>query len=281
MRLAISNIAWDPSEDDTVAALLRGHGIDAVDVAPSKYFRDPAAATDDQILQVRRQWAERGFEITGMQSLLFGTTGLNVFGGDEVRRALLEHLSAVFRVGAGLGALRLVFGSPRNRDRTGLSDAQVGDIAVPFFQRLGDIAHGLGITICLEPNPVRYGANFLITSAETASFVRRVAHAAVRMQFDTGAVTLNGEDPGQILASHAAVIGHIHASEPDLVPLGDLGDGGTNHGKMAASLRNCLPDAIVAIETVATQREPHLDAIERSLNVAIRHYRDQQSPHRA
>ena len=80
MRMAISNIAWDVAEDEVIAQLLDRYGIDAVDVAPGKYFPDPANASDDDIKRVRDWWAERGIEITGMQALLFGTSGLNVFG---------------------------------------------------------------------------------------------------------------------------------------------------------------------------------------------------------
>ena len=38
MRLAISNIAWDVSEDENIARLLNRSGVDAIDVAPAKYF---------------------------------------------------------------------------------------------------------------------------------------------------------------------------------------------------------------------------------------------------
>jgi D-psicose/D-tagatose/L-ribulose 3-epimerase len=36
MRIAISNIAWDVSEDEQVATLINKYGIDAIDVAPGK-----------------------------------------------------------------------------------------------------------------------------------------------------------------------------------------------------------------------------------------------------
>ena len=110
MRIAISNIAWDTSDDDAIAQLLQTFGINAIDVAPGKYFPDPLNASDDDILRVRDWWSARGIEITGMQALLFGTSGLNVFGSPESRKAMLHHLKAVCRIGTGLGATRLVFG---------------------------------------------------------------------------------------------------------------------------------------------------------------------------
>jgi sugar phosphate isomerase/epimerase len=249
MRLAISNIAWDIAEDEAVAGLLQRHRVDAIDIAPGKYFPQPAKATANEIGRVKDWWAERGMQITGMQALLFGTSGLNLFGAPEVQQAMLQHLEAVCRVGAGLGAPRLVFGSPKNRDRTGFDDIETMAMAVPFFRRLGDIAGSHGVTICLEPNPPCYGANFMTTSSETARVVERVAHPAIRMQLDTGALTINGEDPAAVLRESAELIGHIHASEPNLVP---LGDGGTDHGKVFDALRPCLPDHLVSIEMLAT-----------------------------
>lgn len=270
MRLAISNIAWDTAEDEAIATLLHRFGVDAIDVAPGKYFPAPAKATEEDIVRVKNWWSERGIEITGMQALLFGTTGLNVFGPPEAQDAMLQHLTAVCRIGAGLGAKRLVFGSPKNRDRTGLSDQQAMDVAVPFFRRLGDVAQSYGVVICLEPNPPCYGTNFMTASAETAQVVEQIAHPAIRMQLDTGALTINGEDPSTVLQDCAPLIGHVHASEPDLLPLGDAG---TDHAKVVAALGQHLPNHVVSIEMLATKNEPHEVSIERALNVAIRHYR--------
>lgn len=270
MRLAISNIAWDISEDEAIARLLQRFGVDAIDVAPGKYFPEPAKATDEDIARVKGWWSERDIEITGMQALLFGTTGLNVFGPPEVQEAMLQHLTAMCRIGAGLGATRLVFGSPKNRDRTGLGDGEVMGVAIPFFRRLGDIAQSYGVVICLEPNPTCYGANFMTTSAETAQVVGQVDHPAVRMQLDTGALTINGEEPGAVLQGCASLIGHVHASEPDLLP---LGDGGTNHVKVFEALVRHLPNHLISIEMLATKTELHEVSIERALNVAIRDYR--------
>ena len=270
MRLAISNIAWDVQEDLAVANLLGKFAIDAIDIAPGKYFPDPANAKDESIAHVRRWWSDHGIEITGMQALLFGTTGLNVFGDDKSREAMLAHLRAVFRIGGVLGATRMVFGSPKNRDRSGLSDGQTLEQAVTFFRRLGDAAKEYGVFVCLEPNPIRYGANFMTTSVETAHVVEAVGHGSIRMQFDTGALAINGESPEAVLECSARLIGHVHASEPDLVP---LGDGSTDHQLMHKVLSQHLPDHIVSIEMVATKAESHLNSIDRALTRAVNYYR--------
>lgn len=269
MRLALSNIAWDVPEDEAIAALLARFNVDAIDVAPGKYFPVPEDATPDDIARVKAWWAGRGIEITGMQALLFGTSGLNVFGTTQSQNAMLAHLDGVCRVGAGLGATRVVFGSPKNRDRSALDDQQTSDMATAFFRRLGDIAQSHGVVICLEPNPPCYGANFMIDSDETVRVVEQVAHPAIKMQLDTGALAINGEDVELVLARCASLIGHIHASEPDLVP---LGDGSTDHTEAHAALLRHLPEHVVTIEMVATKNEPHAVSIERALRVAVNTY---------
>ncbi|RDJ98748.1 sugar phosphate isomerase/epimerase family protein [Paraburkholderia lacunae] len=270
MRIAISNIAWEVADDQLVAELLRLHDVDAIDVAPGKYFPDPKAAEAADIARVRAWWENQGIEITGMQSLLFGTTGLNLFGAAESQEAMLDHLRAVCRIGSGLGATKLVFGSPRNRDRSGLTDEAAHDIAVTFFRRLGDIAAEHGVVVCLEPNPPCYGANFMTNSRDTATVVSAVSHPAIRMQLDTGAVTINGEDARDVIAENAPWIGHVHASEPNLVT---LGEGGTNHSAVAEVLSELMPEQVVSIEMLAPKNGSAADAIRRAVGQAIRYYR--------
>lgn len=270
MRLAISNIAWDIHEDHEVAKILQRFNIDAIDIAPGKYFPDPANVKEQDILQVKQWWADKGIAITGMQALLFGTTGLNLFGDHTSRTVMLNHLQSVSRIGAGLGATRLVFGSPKNRDRSGLSDEETLELAVSFFRQLGDSAQSFGVFFCLEPNPTRYGANFMTDSRETAQVVEAVNHSAIRMQFDTGSLAINRESPNFILSSYSKLIGHVHASEPDLLP---LGDGGLDHLAMHKALQKYLPDHLVSIEMLATKDEPHLQSIERAIKCAVKGYR--------
>ena len=268
MRISVSNIAWDRRDDLAVAELLVKQEIDAIDVAPGKYFDDFATASDEDINNVRCWWMDRGIEIVGMQALLFGTQGLNLFGEPSVRKRMLTYLGHVCRIARGLGARFLVFGSPRNRDRSGLDDQSTADIAIDFFRRLGEIAADQDAVICLEPNPPIYGSNFMTDSLVTAQVVRAVDHPAIRMQFDVGALTLNGEDAAVVLADVADLIAHIHASEPELKVLGDCG---TDHGPISSAIRTLCPDKIVTIEMREDAHAP-LICLERALAFAQRWY---------
>lgn len=263
MTLSVSNIAWAPDEEDAAAALLARHSVTMVDLAPGRYFVDPAAASDAAIAQVRGWWAERGLGIAGLQSLLFGTQGLNLFADEQGE--MFDRLAAVCRIGAGLGARALTFGSPRQRDASGLDPAAARDQASDFFRRLGDIAGREGVVICLEPNAAVYGCNFMVSNPQTADIVRTVDHPAIRMQLDIGNLALNAEPPDATIAAVAPLIGHIHLSEPMLAP---LGTGAAPHAEASAAIERYLPDRIMTIEMVRAADEPALAAVERAIGFA-------------
>ena len=269
MRVSISNIAWETTHDEEICCILQRHGIDAIDIAPGKYFSDFAEASVEHIARVRSWWSERGIEIIGMQSLLYGTQGLNLFSEPDVQQRMLDHLQEVCRIGDGLNARRLVFGSPRNRDRSGLSDEQAFEKAISFFRRLAEVAQRHGVTICLEPNPECYGSNFMTSSTETAAVVEAVAHPAIRMQFDTGALSINGESPSTICSEYRSLIGHVHASEPQLVP---VGTGATDHPASAAALQEFFPDAPVTIEMLTNSTDDPMAAVEASVEHVVACY---------
>lgn len=269
MRIGISNLAWERAHDDAVASCLRTHGIDAIDIAPGRYFADPLRTPGAEVAAVRRYWASKDVAIIGLQALLFGTQGLNLFAVPDVRRAMLEHLTSVFRIGEGLGARVAVFGSPKQRDRSGLDDATALDMAVDFFRAAGDRAAACGLTLCLEPNPPRYGANFMTSAAEAASVVRAVAHPSVRLQCDLGALHMADEALASGLDDWASLVAHVHLSEPDLRPLGTAG---TPHGAWASEVRRRLPHAVACVEMLPPDAVDPVPGIDAALALASAHY---------
>lgn len=262
MRLSISNIAWEPAQDNDIANILRDYDMDAIDVAPTKYFPIVADATKEAIDAVRTWWKDQGIDIVGMQSLLYGTQGLNVFGDVSCQHALLEHLHHVCRIGAGLGARWMVFGSPKSRDRTGLSDTQALDQAVSFFRQAGDVAARHGVTLCLEAVAPMYGANFMTSTMACAAVVRATDHPGVRMLLDTGAMQINGEDPALMADATADLVEHIHLAEPELAP---YGDGPADHAAVRDEITRALPDRVAAIEMLTHNTGSPTETIARTL----------------
>lgn len=264
-RLSVSNIAWDPSEDREVARLLLENGVHHIDLAPTKYLSDLNSATVRDVSEIRNFWDSCGIHIIGFQSLLFGTTDLNIFGSGPTRAKTVSHMRTVAKIARSLGAQKLVFGSPKNRDRTGLDDQTVKEIYVDFFSQLGDVGKEHDLVFCLEPNPMIYACNFMTTSVETSNVVRAVNHPNVLMQFDTGALEITGESALDEAHNNADLIGHIHLSSKNLKPahVNEI-----DMGTLSKSLAALSDVDYVAIEQRETDAEDNLTQIARSLRYA-------------
>lgn len=270
-RLSISNIAWDPSEDDTVAALLAREGVTGVEIAPTKWREQPFDARPDEIAEYRARWEARGLRIVSLQALLFGRPDLQLFGNPASRAALSDFLRRVIDFGAELGAGVLVFGSPKNRRRGSLPLRDAIEIAAEFFRELSAQAHAQRIALCIEANPVEYGCDFITTTAEAVGLCRAVDHPGIRVNADLGGMTLSGEDPVLSLETAAPFIAHFHASEPDLAELGARAD----HAAAARGLSAINYDGWVSIEMrAAGSNGPgrNVEAVERSILLARRAY---------
>lgn len=266
MKLGISNIAWDPPLDDEVSRVLTSFGLRTVDIAPSKYFDLRKSPQNSEVFAVRKAWEARGLHVWGMQSLMFGSA-LNVFGTPDEQTEMLDWLNRVCVIGGLLGASYLVFGSPKNRDISVLLDKENQAVASAFFSRLGDIAVQREVTICVEPTPPEYGANFITTSQEAIDFVTRLGHPGIRAQFDTGALILAAEEPIHVTTEFSALIGHVHISAPHLSPI----------HRGATALEPHLPairilaensSVIPTIEMLTTNRNNALVEIEKSVAYA-------------
>jgi len=271
MRLSVSNIAWNVNQDESVAELLIRNRIDAIDIAPTKYFEDPAMATDHDVLAVKRWWNQRGITVSGFQSLLFSRPSLNLFGPQVVRDATIDYLEIVIRIAASLGASNLVFGSPGNRDRTGINDSDAEEIALEFFYRVGELAVTNNVRVCVEPNPLEYGCNFLTDSQQAGDFVRRLSHPGIGMQLDTGALAMNSESAEAVLSQYANIVPYAHASEPGLQV---LGTGTADHKAAGRALYKHLPETTVVIEMKQSSIGTDLENLDNAILVADMHYRN-------
>jgi D-psicose/D-tagatose/L-ribulose 3-epimerase len=265
MKLAMSAIAWEPSDDDAAARILREHGFEGVELAPTKIFPRPDEASDTEIAACRAAWEKRGLRIVALQALLFGRPELTVFG--ETRDATLEYLARIIRLGARLGAHALVFGSPRNRARGSLPTTKAWARAVEFFRKLGRVAEEAGTCLCIEPNPPRYGADFIVDSEEAVRLVEEVDSPGFGLHLDAACARLAGEDLAARLRASAHVLRHVHLSEVDLAP---VRAGGTSDvASIAAALREIHYSGYISIEMKPAGLAAVRSAAESVARVAI------------
>jgi sugar phosphate isomerase/epimerase len=262
VKLAISNLAWELEHDAAVREIFVEHGVRGVELAPTKVFADPLAASEQELQDYRATWADDDIEVIALQALLFGKPELTLFDDDARREQTLEHLGGMARVGAALGARTLVFGSPKNRQIGDQPRDEAMAIAVSFFQRAGSLAEEHGVVLCIEPNPTAYGCDFITTSTEGLELVQAVDHPGFGLHLDAAGLTLSEENVDDAIPRCGASIRHFHASEPEL---GALGEGGVDHARITAALRGIGYDRWVSVEM---RRDPARDTARELRRVA-------------
>lgn len=260
VRLAASNIAWEPAEDDAVAKVLCAAGFTGVEIAPTKRWESPIEATKREITAYKAEWAKRGLKIVALQSLLYGRTDLQLFGNQVGRRALREYMMALIEMASGLGATALVFGSPKNRQRRAMAMPEAMEIASEFFREIGALALSHGCAVCIEPNPPSYDCDFINTTAEAVALIEAIASRGIKVQGDVGAILSMNEDPASALRTAGGFIGHFHVSEPGLAEIADVA------ANQAASrvLNEVGYRGWVSIEMRAAENGARVEAVARA-----------------
>jgi sugar phosphate isomerase/epimerase len=261
VRTAFSNLAWPAEDDEAAMRLLVDAGVTSLEVAPTRLWDDPLAQDADEVAAARRTIEAAGMRVVALQSLLFRKPELQLFGDDEARAGLHAHLVGMADLAAGLGATRLVFGSPGNRRRGDLPVERADEIGAEFFARLGAEAADRGVVFVVEANPTDYGCDWLSDSVASTAFVRAVDSPGVRLHLDTACMALAGDDAPQRVREGADVLAHVHASAPQLGEVGP--DGPVDHDAIAAALRDVGYDGSVSVEMLA-QTGDVLGAVARA-----------------
>lgn len=263
MRLAISNIAWTSIEDSQIFPILRRMNVEGIEIAPSKFWPDPTLASNSEIEDVMSRFKAAGFLIPAAQALLFGYPELKLFKDEETRNQTLDYLFKLSRLCSTLGISTMVFGSPKNRQRNGMLLDLSMQIAIKFFSNLAEQISSLNVTFCIEPNPVEYGCDFIVNSAEALSLVQQVNHPNFRLHLDTSAMFLNNEIPAKIIPECLPYLQHLHVSEPFL---GLIGDSQNCHKSVAESLHRFGYEGWISIEMRSGLLPSNSDAIQRAVD---------------
>ena len=160
-QLAISNIAWQKDEDETVYAAMQQAGFTGLELAPTRIFSEaPYENLTSALLfggYLKNRW---GFSVPSLQSIWYGQKG-NIFNPADAE-PLLDYTAQAFQFAHSLNCPSLVFGCPKNRMRPlGANDAA----AEAFFMQAGNLAARYGVHLALEANPPMY-TNYLNNTAD-------------------------------------------------------------------------------------------------------------------
>ena len=91
MKLAISNIAWDPLQDETVYSLMKAYGFSGLEIAPTRILPE----TPYERLVEAEHWKTvltetYGFTVPSIQSIWYGRQE-KLFGTDKERQQLFAY----------------------------------------------------------------------------------------------------------------------------------------------------------------------------------------------
>lgn len=253
MKLAASNIGWDPERRREVLTRLPVHGVSGVVIAPTMVFAEGPYADRREVNEFRKEVEERGLAIAGLQSLTFGLTNAALFGGESERQNLTEHLKRQAELGGALGARSLIFGSPGLRQQVGEYEQ-----AVDIFRSVAEVAVDNGTKLTIEPLS-GYGNQFVTNSVEGVSLVQNVGSEGFGLHLDAAA--LAGAHEGGVAIHDASMtvgITSFDASASELMPLSL--DETVNHRLMARALRAAEYSGYISLE----MRQPEgTDPVER------------------
>ena len=217
MKFSVSNIAWTPHDDPSVLALLEKYGVEGVELAPGKVWPGLEGASLGKAREYKKFMDDQNLAVSAMQSLLFGSPGLQVFAPSS-HREFFDHIRRLAGLAEGLGCGILVFGAPGNRKRGTLSYDKAMDLAADFFRRIGDICRDSGCTMGMEPNPVEYGCDFVTNVSDAVELAKRVDHPSFKLHLDSGGICMGGGGLGETVRGAEDFI-HYHISEPMLAPV--------------------------------------------------------------
>lgn len=269
MNIAISNIAWDPQEDQEILDLMHRYHIRGLEVAPKKVWPSPETVSDTLLQNYRTVWKKQGFQIVATQAILYDHPELTIFQNETTRQQTFDYIAKMIILSAKLGASAIVFGSPKNRHIGDIKPSQALDIAISFFRSLGEIANKNNTHLCIEPNPPDYGCNFICNTQEGIDLVKRVDHPGFRLHLDAGALTLNGESYEQAITDAFPLMQHFHISEPWL---GLTGMSNADHSTIAKTLRTLGYQHWVSIEMKNNLMKPNTRSVQQSLDFVSRMY---------
>ncbi|MBE9040040.1 sugar phosphate isomerase/epimerase [Oscillatoriales cyanobacterium LEGE 11467] len=269
MKISISNIAWQNSEEESIADLMQTLEIRGVEIAPTKIWSSPLTASDTEIDDYKQFWNRRGIQIVSMQALLYGQPDLKIFENGQNRQETLNYLTGIIQLGEKLGVRVLVFGSPKNRRIENLNSKQAEKIARDFFFEIGEIAQKHHVTFCIEPNPILYSCNFINTSTQGLQLVNAVGNVGFGLHLDSAGMTLSEEDIEPAIASCADRICHFHVSEPYL---GNVGTGIVEHRRFAKALKRGNYQGWTSVEMKAQETDSNYINVENALKTALKYY---------
>jgi sugar phosphate isomerase/epimerase len=213
MNLSISNLAWNNRNFDKVLKLLKKYRFNGVEILPTKIWGNWKNIDKKKLLKFRKYLNDKNIKVSSIQSLFFNTNLL--LERDEDEKKIIQHFYFLIKIAKTLRCKNLVFGSPAFRKRKKNSKIQQEEKLINILKKLKFFLKKSDVVISIEPNPKKYGCNFINNLDESYKIVKKVKSKNIRIQIDTGCLSLEKENLTQI-KKYLNFTNHVHISEKNL-----------------------------------------------------------------
>lgn len=268
MKFAVSNIALPAFEHTTELAQLSEIGIEGLEVAPSRVWRDTWRGLKSQDVSNYKKLVEsKGLRIIGLHSLFFDHADLGLFKNKELREETLAFMTFLSCICRDLGGTTLIYGGGRKRWNLPLESAFVE--AIEFFNELCFQIKDHGTIYCFEP----LGPNdtdFINLVSDSIRVVETVRSPSLRVQLDAKALVENAEVEASVFEAASPYLVHFHANEPGLGILGSTGL--VDHAVLGGMLKRIGYDQFVSIEQRMISETNPIQPISDSMQVLKANY---------
>lgn len=211
-RLLVSNLAWSNIWEENALDILKKYGMNNVELAITKY-KDWKDLDTQKLEELKDKFNKHNIKIYSLQAIFFGIDS-NVFTDSST---FISHFKYVLKTASYLGVQRIVFGSPKNRlkpENMTLDEADI--IFIKAISEIADYATQYNITVCLEPNAIDYGCNYITTIKEAIYIIQEVNNPNFKLNLDLGNAKMMKDSFDE---STVEYVGHIQISEPFLAEI--------------------------------------------------------------
>ena len=266
MKLAISNIAWTNEEEPAVAEFLQSVGVKYIELAPTKRWGEPVQASQSEIEQYKQWWAKYEIDVVAFQSMLFAHPDYMLFKSEANRNITKKYLKDFIVLAGKMGAERMVFGSPKNRQKGDMSIEVAREIAIQLFSELSEVAIQNNTILCIEPNAPQYNCDFITTAKEGLDLVKKVGSQGFGLHLDLACMTLAGDDIGKSIRDAGDDLKHFHISSPMLAQVEDRSD--VAHRDAAQLLSDINYSGFVSIEMRPGDQGTNVERVMEAITFA-------------
>jgi len=209
-EISISNLAWDPIDNELIFKKLNSVGITHIEGVLTK-ISDWKNLTKEKLVEFKILMDKYNISMESIQSIFFGVNCLDLT--DEI--IVIKHYIKLIEYCKIFGVKVMVLGSPSLRKNIEGWENKLSSI----LNQVDNLLIGTNIELSIEPNMKGYNGGYFFTLNEIVNFIEINGFKNIKTMIDTHNIKLEQLDPINEFESNIKHINHIHISEPHLKPI--------------------------------------------------------------